>query len=110
MKFSLIMLIFALLIGCSKNDSLALMMEVGFSEQFSNACNGDTECIRAVESFLDICFNKNLAIAAIDATAADKKRVNTQHILEIQKCISQKAGKDYWKETNMPGYILDQVN
>ncbi len=86
------------------------MIEVSFSEQFSNACNGNTECIHAVDSFMDICFNKKLAIAAIEATTTDKKQVNTQHILEIQKCISQKAGKDYWKDTDMPIYILDQVN
>lgn len=104
------MLVFALLIGCSKTDSLALMMEVSFSEQFSSACNGNTECIHAVESFMDTCFNKRLAIAAIETTTTDKKQVNTLHILEIQKCISQKAGKDFWKETDMPNYILEQVN
>ena len=104
------MLIFALLIGCSKTDSLALMMEVSFSEQFSSACNGNTKCIHAVESFMDICFNKRLAIAAVETTMTDKKQVNTQHILEIHNTISRKAGKHNCKETDMPKYILDQVN
>lgn len=54
-----------------------------FSEQFSNAGDGNTEYIRAVESFMDICLNKKLVIAAIDATAIDNKQSNTWHILEI---------------------------
>lgn len=65
------------------NDSLALIMEVNFSEQFSNACHGNTECILVVKSFLDICCSKKLVIAAIDATATDNKPSNTRHILEI---------------------------
>jgi len=72
------------------NGSLSLMMEVSFSEQFSNACNGNTECIRAVGSFMGICFNKKLAIAAIEATATDNNQSNTRHMLEIQKCIFEK--------------------
>jgi len=58
-------------------------MKVNFSEQFSKARNGNTECIRAVESFMDICFNKKLAIAAIEATATDNNQSNTRHMLEI---------------------------
>ena len=110
MKTPFIVIIFILLIGCSKNDSLALIMEASFTEQFSYACNENTKCIEITESYMDICFNKELAVAAIEANKTDKKKINTKHILVMQKCLSQKAGKDYWKEIDMPDFILSQVN
>ena len=109
MKNILIAILFTFLIGCSKNDSLALIMEASFTEQFSNACRENTECINIVESHMDSCFNKKLAVAAIEAEKIIKKEINTKHILEMQICLSTKAGKDYWKEINMPTYILSQV-
>lgn len=110
MKSLSVIIILTLLIGCSKNDSLALMMEASFTEQFSYACNENTKCIATTESFMDVCFNKELAIAAIEASSSEKKKINTKHILEIQACLSQKAGTDYWKEIDMPNFILSQVN
>lgn len=86
------------------------MMEASFTEQFSYACNENTKCIEATESNMDICFNKELAVAAIEANKIEKKKINTKHILEMQKCLSQKSGKDYWKEIDMPNFILSQVN
>lgn len=110
MKILLIALTFVLLVGCSKNDSLALIMEAGFTEQFSYSCSENTKCVETAESYMDICFDKKLAVAAIDANKTEKKEINTKHILEIQKCLSQKAGIDYWKEIDMPNFILSQVN
>lgn len=110
MKIPFITIIFILLIGCSKNDSLALMMEASFTEQFSYACEEKAKCIEATESYMDVCFNKELAVAAIEANKIEKKKINAKHILEMQKCLSLKAGKDYWKEIDMPDFILSQVN
>ena len=67
------------------NDTLALMMEISFTEQYSNACDGNTECICAVGFFMNIFLNEKLAIAAIEAPATDNKQPITRHILEIQK-------------------------
>ena len=86
------------------------MMEVSFSQQFSNACNENTECIRAVESFMDICFNKKLAIAAIEGTATDNKQSNTRQILEIQKCISEKAGLTHLRDADLSLPMLQDLN
>lgn len=110
MKTSIIVLTFLLFVGCSKNDLFALMMEAGLTEQFSYACNENAKCIETTESYMDICFNKKLAVAAIEANETEKKEMNTRHILQIQKCLSQKAGNNYWKEMNMPNFILSKVN
>lgn len=110
MKVLLIVLTFILLIGCSKNDTLTSMMEASFTEQFSYACNENAKCIETTESFMEICFNKGLAVSAIEANKSDKNAINTKHILQMQKCLSHKAGVDYWKEIDMPNFILSQVN
>lgn len=110
MKNSLITLTFILLSGCSQNDSLAFMMEASFTEQFSYACEENTKCIEATELYMESCFNKELAISAIEADKADKKQINTMHILDVQECLSKESGNDYWKKINMPEFILSQVN
>jgi len=110
MKITLIILAIISLISCSKNDSLALIMEASFDEQFINACNENQQCINAVDSYMGVCFSKELAIDAINANKEHKRKINTQHILTVQECISKQSGKNYWKEINMPNHILSQVN
>ena len=109
MKTIFTIFLLTLLIGCSKNDSLALMMEASFTEQFSHACNENKKCIEITESYMDVCFNKKLAISAIEANKAEKKKINTKHILEIQNCLTKRANTDYWENIDMPNFILSQV-
>ena len=109
MRIVITAVVFAFLIGCSKSDSLVFLMETSFSEQFTNACDKNMDCINAVDSFMGPCFRKDLAIAAINAKKEDKKRINSKHILEVQACLSKYSGKDHWKNIDMPKYILSQV-
>ena len=110
MKTTLVTFAFILLVGCSENDSIALVMEASFTEQFSYACEEHAKCIEATELYMGVCFNKELAIAAIEANKVEQVQINTKHILEMQECLSKESGKDYWKETNMPEFILNQTN
>ena len=110
MKTIIILLSTIFLTSCSKNDSLALIMEASFEEQFVLACNENKKCINAAESYVEICFKKELAIEAINAEADKKKQINTKHILLVEGCLSKQSGKNYWKEINMPSYILTKVN
>ena len=84
-------LLCALLItGCSKNESLVFVMEVSLAEQFTNACNTNLKYVSGVESFMEGCFNKKLAIDAINGKAEEKNKINIKHILEIESCLSEK--------------------
>ena len=109
MRTAFIMLCLLIFTACSQNDSLLFLMETSFTEQFSKACSKNNKCIHAVESHMNKCFNKDIAMTTIKAKSTSKKQFNTQHILSIQKCLSSKSGTNYWKALDMPQYILSQV-
>lgn len=110
MKTLLILLSIIFLTSCSKDDAFALIMEASFEEQFELACNENKKCINAAVSFVEICFNRELAIQAINADKDRKKTINTKHILIVEDCLSAKSGKNYWKEIDMPSLILTKTN
>ena len=60
--------------------------------------------------FVDISFNRKLAIAAIEATATDNKQSNTRHILEIQKCISEKAELTHLRDADLSLPMLQDLS
>lgn len=60
--------------------------------------------------FVDIRFNRKLAIAAIEATATDNKQPNTRHILELQKCISEKAELTHLRDADLPLPMLQDLS
>lgn len=109
MRAAFITLCLLIFTACSQNDSLLFLMETSFTDQFSQACGNKSKCVHVVEKHMEKCFNKDIAMATIQAKSTSKKQLNTQHILSIQKCLSSKSGTNYWKALDMPQYILSQV-
>ena len=96
--------------GCDRRNTLISLMEVSLSEQFELACDNDTQCVTAVTTYGEKCFDRGLAAEAIDAEPAKQKDVNTRHILQMQRCFAESSGKDYWADLDMPTTILSQVD
>ena len=95
-----------LLIGCDRNTGLIIAMSASFEEQFTAACGDNDECKSAVGDHGFDCFDDNLARAAIAASAAEKRQINSKHILKYQHCVATKAGTDHWAEKDMPELVL----
>ncbi|HEX19480.1 MAG TPA: hypothetical protein ENG78_01445 [Acidiferrobacteraceae bacterium] len=96
--------------ACDSRNTYLIMMEAGLAEQFSNACKDNTKCVTDVETYMEQCFDTNLALKAINTKPLKTKyEVNKQHILKIQRCLAKKSGDDYWQKINMPELILKQV-
>lgn len=105
-----ILICLLLLSACDGRNTYLIMMEAGLAEQFTNACKDNKKCVDDVEIHMDQCFDNNLALKAINTEPFKAKyEVNKKHILKIQRCLTKKSGRDYWKNINMSEYILKQV-
>lgn len=109
-KIIAIILTILTLTACDSHNTYLIMMEAGMTEQFSHVCKDNPKCVGDVETYMEQCFDANLALKAINTKALKPKyEVNKQHILKIQRCLAKKSGQDYWYKMNMPQYILKQV-
>ena len=95
--------------GCDRRSTLISLVEASLTEQFELACDSDTQCVASVTTYGEKCLDSGLAAEAIDAEPAKQKDINTRHILQMQRCFAESAGKDYWADLDMPTTILSQV-
>lgn len=109
-KIITILLTILTLAACDGRNTYLIMMEASLAEQFSNACKDNKKCAADVETHIDQCFDSKLALKAIGTKPFKAKyKVNKEHIIKIQRCLTKASGQDYWQKMNMPEYILKQV-
>lgn len=110
MRILLTVLALLTIAGCDGRNTYLVMFESRLADQFKNACNKNVACEDAVGTHMPACFESGLATqAAQTRNLKTKYDINKKHILKIESCLSKKSGQTYWKDIDMPGYILKPV-
>ena len=63
--------------------------EKKFHKEMVELCEGDPECIEAVETHFDVCFSDSYSMGG-------RRRAAHLDVQKMVDCINQKAGKTYF--------------